>query len=193
MYVPPPIKKPKSFNAGNPKKQERAYELPHVSVEVKDVLFTLIDAQAANSTPSLTVRVDDQVFNIIPRPHLYHFLMFLERRTLADIYSTMPREHLDAIFSAIHTYLFEQSGEVQSISEILPTIYSREQCLETPSGLMKSMIYMSEHYELTPISRIWMIDTEEGLVDLPQRKVLISNFTGDPKDRGLIDFILEYG
>ena len=90
-------------------------------------------------------------------------------------------------------HLIEQYGDGHSISDILPTIYDREQCLQTPDGLMKSLIYQSEHFELIPISRIWMIDIEEGILDLPQRKVLISKFTGDPNDRGLVDFILEYG
>lgn len=193
MYIPPPISEPKAFSAGNPKKQERYYQMPYVSIEAKDVLFTLIEADCAVHRPSLKVLVDDQIYHVIPRPHLYDFLLFLERRTFAGIYSTMKREHLEAIFSAIDSHVLEQSTEDYSIADILPTIYGEEQCLKTPNGLMKSIIYESEHLELTPISRIWMIDVEEGLLDLPQRKVLISKFAGDQKDRGLVDFILEYG
>jgi hypothetical protein len=193
MYFPPTIKEPKPFSASNPKKKERHYQMPYVSIEAKDVLFTLIDADCAVHRSSLKVLVDDQIYYVIPRPHLYEFLLFLERRTFAGIYSTMKRAHLEAIFSAINEYVLERSAEDCSIADILPTIYDEEQCLKTPNGLMKSMIYESEHLELTPISRIWMIDVEEGLVDFPQRKVLISKFTGDPRDRGLVDFILEHG
>lgn len=193
MYVPPPIKKPRKFRAPNPGKQDSHFQRPDVSIEAKDVLFTLISEEDARHTPSLTVTVENETFHVVPRPFLYEFMMFLDSRTWASIYTTMRREHIKAILDAISSYIFAKSEELRSLDCIIPTIYDIKQCLVTAKGPEKSLIYMSEHYELTPMSRLWMIDLEEGLVDLAERKIVIPKFTGDCSDRGLIDFIIQYG
>jgi hypothetical protein len=193
MHVTPPINTPKPFRAPCPHNQEPYYSVPHVAIEANDVLFTIIDAISAEHTPSLTVSIEGENYHVIPRPHLTEFLKFLARRTSPAIYTTMKRSHLDAILKSINKYVFSKSEEREWLEDFVFSIYDVEQCLETPDGYMKSMIYMTEHYEQIPMSMMWLIDLEEGLVDFPFRKITIPKFSGDMNDRGLVDFILSYG
>jgi hypothetical protein len=128
---------------------------------------------------------------IIERPGATQLLVELDNYASPMIYSSETDEFIEAALLALSTSKINQdTDECSSHADVYMELYiwSREQCIPTSNGFLKSLGILS-HVSDDGINDHWFIDSRPDLVDFSSHVVAVSDFTGDLNDRELYRII----